>query len=168
MDSNVSLADIAAVTKDNDGLFGAGGGLWVLIILLFLMGGNGFWGNNQGSRCATIEDLNNQSNFTRLESQVAANGELTERKIDAVNSGLCTLGYQTAEKFGQVNTNIAESTASIKELLYKDKVEALQNQINQLQLQNAMANVVRYPSAFTYSTTCNPFCGTGCCGSTNI
>ena len=48
---------------------------------------------------------------------------------------------------------------------YKPAVDAVQNQINALQLQNAVAGVVRYPMSTTYTSGCNPFCG-GCgCGS---
>lgn len=43
-----------------------------------------------------------------------------------------------------------------------DKIESLQNQINQLQLQQAVAGVVRYPMASTYNSGSNPFCGCGC------
>ena len=48
---NMSLSDIAAVTRgnDNDG-WGQGGAWWIIILFLFvLMGGNGgFWGNRTG------------------------------------------------------------------------------------------------------------------------
>lgn len=37
----------------------------------------------------------------------------------------------------------------------------MQNQINALQLQNAVAGVVRYPMASTYNSGNNPFCGCG-------
>ena len=44
---NMSLSDIAAVTRNVDGDgWGAGGG-WIMIILFALIfGGNGLWGNN--------------------------------------------------------------------------------------------------------------------------
>lgn len=75
-----------------------------------------------------------------------------------------------------VNYNNAMNTAAIKEailldgqktrdLLTTNKIESLQNQINQLQLQNAVAGVVRYPTATTYTSGANPFCACGCgCG----
>ena len=77
-----------------------------------------------------------------------------------------------------INYNNAMNTAAIKEailldgqktrdLLTENKIEALQNQINQLQLQNAVAGVVRYPSATTYTSGANPFCNCGGFG-TNI
>ena len=43
-----------------------------------------------------------------------------------------------------------------------NKIEDLQSQVNQLQLAQAVAGVVRYPMASTYSSGCNPFCGCGC------
>ena len=51
--SGLSVADIAAVTRDNDNDgFGGNNGWWLLIILfaLFGWGGNGYgWGGNQGA-----------------------------------------------------------------------------------------------------------------------
>ena len=47
---NMSLSDIAAVTRgnDNDG-WGQGGAWWIIILFLFVfMGGNGLWGNRTG------------------------------------------------------------------------------------------------------------------------
>jgi hypothetical protein len=47
---------------------------------------------------------------------------------------------------------------------YKFAPIDMQNQINQLQLQSALAGVVRYPNGFVYNAGNNPFCGcgTGC------
>ena len=40
----------------------------------------------------------------------------------------------------------------------------MQNQINQLQLNEALCGVVRFPNATTYSAGCNPyFAQQGCC-----
>lgn len=44
----------------------------------------------------------------------------------------------------------------------------MQNQINQLQLSQAMCGVVRYPNTFAYNAGPSPFCGNGCCGAANI
>ena len=67
-----------------------------------------------------------------------------------------------------VNYNSALNTASIKEAILLDgqktrelittnKIEALQGRINQLELNQAVANVVRYPSMSTYTSGTNPF-----------
>lgn len=68
-----------------------------------------------------------------------------------------------------VNYNGALNTASIKEAILLDgqktrelitanKMEALQARIGQLELNQAVANVVRYPSVTTYTSGTNPFC----------
>ena len=56
--------------------FGSGSGLWLFAILALMNGGFG-WGNRGfgvDGRVATVEDLNNSANFTRLESQVQGIG----------------------------------------------------------------------------------------------
>ena len=76
-----------------------------------------------------------------------------------------------------VNYNQAMNTAAIKEailldgqktrdLITENKMEAMQARINQLELNQAVAGVVRYPSATTYTSGANPFCG--CSGFGNI
>ena len=72
-----------------------------------------------------------------------------------------------------VNYNGAMNTAAIKEAILLDgqktrelitgnKIEAMQARINQLELNQAVAGVVRYPTATTYTSGANPFCGCGC------
>lgn len=182
-----------------DGFGFGGSGLWLFAILALMWGGNGFFGNRAGygidGRVATVEDLNNSANFTRLESQVMNNGNRTEQKADAVYSGICNLGYEIAQQFATTNAQLAEcccttqraidsvnyngamntaainanttaQTQKILDALAADKISALQGRINQLELQNAVAGVVRYPSAMTYAYNANPFCGfsNGCNG----
>ena len=53
--NTLSAADVAAVTRNNDGnMWGDGGWFWI-IILAFLFCGNG-WGNNNGAQDAFISD----------------------------------------------------------------------------------------------------------------
>ena len=70
-----------------------------------------------------------------------------------------------------VNYNNAMNTASIKEAILLDgqktrdlittnKIEALQQRISQLELQNAMTGVVKYAQTSTYSSGNNPYSGT--------
>ncbi len=82
------------------------------------------------------------------------------RAVDGVN-------YNAAMNTAAINANTTAQTQKILDALAQNKIDALQNQINQLQLQNAVAGVVRYPSATTYTSGANPFCGCGC-GYNNI
>ena len=70
--------------------------------------------------------------------------------------------YEAAMNTASINANTTAQTQKILDALAQDKIEALQNQINTLQLQNAVAGVVRYPMSSTYSSGCNPFCSCGC------
>ena len=98
-----------------------------------------------------------------------------ETALTALGGNLQNCCCSIQRNIDQTNYNMAQSTAAIKEailvdgqktreLLTANKIEALQAQVNQLQLQNAVAGVVRYPSASTYTSGANPFCGCGCNG----
>ena len=70
--------------------------------------------------------------------------------------------YDGALRDAATNANFTAQIQSVKDMIAQDKIETLQNQVNQLQLAQAVAGVVRYPMASTYSSGCNPFCGCGC------
>lgn len=53
--------------------------------------------------------------------------------------------YDMANFASSINANTTAQTQKILDALCTNKTEALQNQLNNLQLQNAMSNVVRYP-----------------------
>lgn len=61
-----------------------------------------------------------------------------------------------------INANTTEQTQNVLDAIAQNKIEALQAQVNQLQLQAAMCGVVRYPNATTYCSGSNPFGGCGC------
>ena len=70
------------------------------------------------------------------------------------------------------NTNALQATIvaehqKTRDMLAQNKIESLQNQINQLSLANQMLGVVKYPMSTAYTSGGNPFCncGNGCgCG----
>lgn len=172
---------------------GGGDSIWLFaLLILFGMGGFGGFGYGRGvdGRCATVEDLNNSANFTRLESQVMNNGNRIENKADAAYSGICNLGYEMAQQFSTtreqlascccenrlavantnahidqstalINATITSQTQKVLDKLAEDKISALQGRISQLELQQAVCGVVRYPTSYTYNAGASPFCGGG-------
>lgn len=74
MTDGVSLADIAAVTDNKDGMFGGdGGGMWIFaLLILLLIGGGGFFGGtrNVNGEPVTEAGLCNAMNFNNLENAV--------------------------------------------------------------------------------------------------
>lgn len=81
-----------------------------------------------------------------------------QRAIDGVN-------YANAQNTAAINANTTAAVQKVLDAITENKVEALQGRINQLELNNAVAGVVRYPNTFSYNAGPSPFCG-GCgCGS---
>lgn len=82
----------------------------------------------------------------------------TQRAIDGVN-------YNAAMNTAAINENTTAQTQKILDAITGNRMAEMQNQINQLQLQAATSNVLRYPTAWTYNAGMSPFCGCGCgCG----
>lgn len=70
--------------------------------------------------------------------------------------------YDALLNTNAINANIAMSNQKVLDALAQNKIDALQGRINQLELQQAVAGVVRYPNGWTYSAGTSPFCNCGC------
>lgn len=106
-----SLSDIAAVTNGNDG-FGGNNGWWVLIILFAIFGGwgrGGAYGGNGG----VADNYVLTSDFARLQSQIDSTTGMIEGKLDSVNNGICSLGYDQLGQMNGINTNIFNAQTAI-------------------------------------------------------
>ena len=118
----VSLADIAAVTRNNDGDgFGGNNGWWVLIILfaLFGWGGNGYGlGGNGGG---------NMFGFTDAALQRGFDNQTVIQKLDGINNGLCSLGYDQLAQMNGINSNIMQTGFGIQQAINADTVANMQN-----------------------------------------
>lgn len=61
-----------------------------------------------------------------------------------------------------VNYNMAINTQKVLDALAANKIEALQQKVNSLELAQAVSGVVRYPTSSAYNAGSNPFCNCGC------
>lgn len=80
-------------------------------------------------------------------------------------------GFPTIRAFAfQPIENPTPQTQKVLDTITGNRMADMQNQINQLQLSQAMCGVVRYPNTFAYNAGPSPFCGNGCCccGTANI
>jgi len=66
--------------------------------------------------------------------------------------------YDNAMRDAATNANFTAQIQGIKDMMAQDKIEALQAQVSQLQLQQATAGVVRYPNSWSYDAGKSPFC----------
>ena len=79
----------------------------------------------------------------------------------AIAQQLAEMKYDAAMRDAATNANIVAQAQRMLDVYAENKMEAMQNRINQLELQNQLAGVVRYPNGWTYNAGNSPFCG-GC------
>ena len=68
-----------------------------------------------------------------------------------VKQAVMQSNYDAAMRDAATNANLTAQIQSVKDQISQNKIEALQAQINQLQLQNAMSGVLKFPSAWAYN-----------------
>lgn len=145
MDTNYSLADIAAATggnRNNDG-FGDGNGWWIILFLLICgWGGYGFGGGYGGGGTntpgfqgfATRSDIDAALATHGIESGITGIGTQLCNGFAGVNSAIANLGYQNQQcccdlkqAIGDVNYNMAAQTNILQNTVnngFRDVIEA--------------------------------------------
>ena len=83
----------------------------------------------------------------------------TNRNIDSVR-------YDAALNTRDIMKNDCDNTQKILDAIAGNRISDMQNQINQLQLQNALCGVIRYPQSTTYTAGYAPMYGYNGCGCT--
>lgn len=79
------------------------------------------------------------------------------------NAAIAQNRYEAALANSQVMQAIQADGNATRAMLQENKIETLQQQVQQLQLQNAMQGVVRYPDSWAYNAGNSPFCNCGGC-----
>jgi len=79
----------------------------------------------------------------------------TLRAIDGVN-------YNNALNTAAINANTTAQTQKILDAITANQMDMLKGKIGQLELQQAVAGVVRYPNSLAYNAGQSPFCNCGC------
>ena len=168
---NYSLSDIAAVNGGN-----GFGGNWILVLLfamIFGWGGNGFnRGGDYGqyATAASQQEILFNQHFNNLDNKM-------DRGFTSIGNGISDATYALnntivgesrgiQDKLYDVKSAVHAEGEATRAMIQQNKIETLQGRINQLELQSAMCNVVRYPNAWTYNAGTSPFCncnnGCGC------
>ena len=68
-----------------------------------------------------------------------------------IQSAVMQSNYDGAMRDAATNANITAQIQSVKDMIAQNKIETLQAQVSQLQLQNATSNVLRYPNSWSYN-----------------
>lgn len=100
----------------------------------------------------------NASVAQAIANQCQLNGDL---KLQ-MSEGFGQTRFDNAMNTASINATTTAQTQKILDAISGNRIADMQNQINQLQMQNAMSNVVRYPNAWTYNAGQFPSCCCGC------
>ena len=125
MRDGYSLADIVAATGDNNrnnGGFGDGYGIWIIVFLIFAVFGWGGFGNrgfggNSSTGSGVLDNYVLASDFATLQRQLSDNFANLTSQTRYIQNGICDSAYATAQLINGVNTNIAGSTAALQNTL---------------------------------------------------
>lgn len=185
---NLSVADIAAVTRNNDycndGMgFGGGWLSWILIFALLGGGGFGFGGRAQAAttdevaagfaNSAVLNKLNEltvgQANINQnLGNAICSSTYELASKIDNcccnTQAAIQQVRYDMAVQNGDIKSLIHSEAEATRNLMQQNKIESLQQQINALNLQTALCGIPR-TSPYGYGIYAYPACsGVNACG----
>ena len=69
--------------------------------------------------------------------------------------------YDALKNTNDINAVTIGQTQKILDAMAQNKIEALQNRIAQLELQQATGNTVKYPTTMSYTAGASPFCNCG-------
>lgn len=136
---NYSLADLRAAMGDGDGFFGgSGSGLWILL-LFFLFGGKGGWGNTiseVAARAATedsVKTVQNTLDTNTLLNAIQGNREAITALAQGMNCGFdrmaecCCATQRLVEQVGNAtNLSIKDLSANLI-LQSKELSQLIQN-----------------------------------------
>lgn len=86
---------------------------------------------------------------------------LTEQNA-LTNANIAQSRYDAALNTNAINATIVAENQKILDALAQNKMDAMAARINQLELQAATSNIVRYPSGWSYCAGNSPFCNCGC------
>lgn len=120
--------------------------------------------NNQNDCCCSTKML-------IQDNTAAVNAGIAQNRFDAalgnanLNAGLAQNRYDAAMNTSAIVQAIQQDGEATRQMMQQNKIEALQQKVQGLELQNAVAGVVRYPMSTAYNAGYNPFCncGNGCC-----
>lgn len=86
-----------------------------------------------------------------------------------ITSAIAQTRYENAMNTAAINNTTNAGVQKILDAITGNRMADMQNQINALELQNALNGVVRYPNGWTYNAGNSPFCNNNCgCNGMNM
>lgn len=143
MENGLSLSDIAAVTKNDDGGAFGGNWLWFIVLVLFVSGGRGFGGFGGGMPCgtpATTEDVtsavNQQTLISKLDQQTYGLADSTYALNNAITNGF----HGVQNGINGISHQISDCCCAAQRAIDNVRFE---NATNTCAIQNTIQNTTR-------------------------
>lgn len=150
--SELTASDVLALTRDGDKGFLEGNGI-IILILFFLMFGNGFWNGNGGNiaaqesltRAELYEGLNTQdvkNSISGISNQLCSGfADITNAMnagfsgiqaglcngFNSVNSGIANLGYQMSQCCCDIKTALHSEGEATRSLIQQNTIQQLRD-----------------------------------------
>ena len=161
--SEMSPADIAAVTgncNNNSGWGNSNFGEWIILFLIFGMFG---WNNNGGglfggggNNAGAAENYVLASDFATLQRQLSDGFNNQERRTDAIINGICDLGYTQQSLANTTNMNVMQGNYNTLNAIQQNGYESrLATQTLGSQLANCCCDIREGISGVNYNNAMN-------------
>lgn len=161
MENTMSPADYAAINGNENGFGGIG---WLIVLMLFFSGAGGFGGF--GNNGAAAQEILFGQRFQGLDSKLDRLGYGISDATFALNNSITSEGRglqaQLANCCCELKTAVHAEGEATRALIQQNEIQTLRDKVASLEMDNRMCGVVRYPTATTYTSGNNPFCGCGC------
>lgn len=188
---NLSPSDVALLNRGNDG-WGGNSFFWIFALLILAGGGGFGWGGRgdygQFATAASQQEILFGQQFQNLDNKIDRIGNGIADATFALNNNIKDAQYNVSgavvsegralqgqlaqcccdNKTMQLQNKYELATAihaegeQTRAMIQQNKIETLQSRVSQLEMQNAMCGIVRYPMSTTYTSGGNPFCGCNC------
>jgi hypothetical protein len=160
--SEMSAADIAAVTgncNNNSGWGNGNFGDWIILFLIFGMfgwnNGGGFFGGG-GNNAGAAENYVLASDFATIQRQLSDGFNAQERRTDAVINGICDLGYTQQSLANTTNMNVMQGNYNTLNAIQQNGYESrLATQTLGSQLSNCCCDIREGISNVNYNMAMN-------------
>lgn len=134
MGGGASLADIAALMRNNNGDgFGGNNGWWILILLWAINGNGNLFGRNGNGNCNNGGGCGSNGGGGSVTYQVGADVQrgfdtsTIIQKLDGLNSGLCSLGYDQLSQMNGINSTVQQTGFNIIQAIGQLGIAGMQN-----------------------------------------
>lgn len=129
MNSGLSASDVAVLSgsnnRGNDGMWGGEWGAWIILFLIFGMfgwGGFGGFGGGFGGQGGALQGYATQADIQRgFDNQSVMN------KLNGIEQGICSLGYDQLAQMNGINQNISQTGFGIQQAINADTIANMQN-----------------------------------------